>query len=89
MPLRYEGETVHLDGYCTAEEALPLQEFLLDKPQRRVGMEHCVSLHTALLQVLLAARSRVRALPPSPVLARCIDRLTSPLSVEQPQKSAS
>jgi hypothetical protein len=77
MPLRIEGETVHLDGHCPAEEALPLQEFLLAMPVARIDMAACESLHTALLQVLLAARAPVLAGPPSSVLRRCVDALTS------------
>jgi hypothetical protein len=74
MLLRCEGQAVHLDGACTAEDALPLVEFLLNTASARVVMEDCESLHTAVLQVILAAKPQL-TMPPNSLLANCLRHL--------------
>ena len=63
MPFRFEGRTARFDGACTVEEAIPLAEWLGTAEEPRLDLGGCTALHTALLQVLLAARTPV-AVPP-------------------------
>ncbi|PWC33972.1 hypothetical protein [Azospirillum sp. TSO35-2] len=59
MPIRYDADTARFDAACTVDEALPLAEWLEAAPARRVDLSACTDLHTALLQLLLAARPLV------------------------------
>lgn len=45
-----------LEGSCTAEEAEPLLQMLQDRPRPALDWTTCSHLHTAVLQVVLAAR---------------------------------
>jgi hypothetical protein len=70
MPIRAGKTTLTIDGVCTVEDALPLLEALQANPAAKVQMKGCTHLHTAPLQVLLALRPKVGALPEDPFLAR-------------------
>jgi hypothetical protein len=72
MPLRIARGTVHLEGHCTVEEALDLQAFLVRTRSPRIVLTRCAGLHTALLQVLAAARPGTVAPPADATLARAI-----------------
>lgn len=63
MPIRFEGETARFDGACTVDEAIPLAEWMEATDAPRVDLGPCTGLHTALLQVLMAARATVAADP--------------------------
>lgn len=52
-----------LDGHCPSEDAERLLQRLLAVPSATVDLRQCQSLHTAVIQVLLAAAPSVR-LPP-------------------------
>jgi hypothetical protein len=52
---RRENETIMLEGNCTAEEAEPLLQMLQDGPRPMLDWTTCSHLHTAVLQVVLAA----------------------------------
>jgi hypothetical protein len=53
---RHENGTIMLEGDCTAEEAEPLLQMLQDAPGGMLDWTTCTHLHTAVLQVILAAR---------------------------------
>lgn len=72
MAIRFEGTTARFDGACSAEEALPLLEWLEATPGARVDLSGCTALHTALLQVLLAIRPAVAAGPEEDFLKRWV-----------------
>lgn len=72
MPIRYDGAVARFDGSCTVEEALPLVDWLEGTVAARVDLAACTGLHTALFQVLLAARPAVEAPPDDPFLKRWI-----------------
>ncbi|SMH33601.1 hypothetical protein [Azospirillum agricola] len=60
MPIRYDpdagaGGTARFEGVCAVDEALPLAEWLEAAAEPRVDLGACTELHTALLQLLLAA----------------------------------
>ena len=63
MPIRFEDRTARFEGACTVEEAIPLAEWLGTAEEPRLDLGGCTALHTALLQVLLAAGTPV-AVPP-------------------------
>ena len=54
-----DGATIVLDGRCLVEEAEPLLQFLQASPAARLDWRQCTHLHTAVLQVILAARPQL------------------------------
>ncbi len=70
MPLRSEGEVLHLQAECGVEEALSLLEHLAAAAPPGVDLRTCTHLHTALVQVLAACRPRVVRMPEDAFLAR-------------------
>ena len=72
MPIRFDGTTARFDGACGVEEALPLSEWLLATPDAGVDLGPCTELHTALLQVLMAAKRPVAVPPEDGFLAKWI-----------------
>jgi hypothetical protein len=70
MPLRLDGETLHLEAECGVEEALALLEHLAAPQPPAVDLRTCTHLHTALAQVLAACRPRAAAPPDDAFLAR-------------------
>ena len=89
MPFKFAQNTAigeflaTAEGVCTVEEALPLLEFLQSHRTARIGLDSCTHLHTAILQVLLAVRPPIAALPQETFLARWL----SPM-LETPEKKA-
>lgn len=53
---RHESGTIVLDGNCPVEDAEPLLQLLQATPAAPVDWTPCTCLHTAVLQVILAAR---------------------------------
>lgn len=77
MPIRYDpdagaGGTARFEGVCAVDEALPLAEWLEEAAEPRVDLGACTELHTALLQLLLAARPAVAVPPEDPFLRRWV-----------------
>jgi hypothetical protein len=54
MTVRLDHRAIHLDGDCHVEDAEPLLNLLLKEPGRAVDISALGSIHTALLQLLLA-----------------------------------
>jgi hypothetical protein len=77
MPLVFTGARVRFEEVCTVEDALPLLEFLKGSDAPEVDLSTCTYLHTALLQLLLAARPGMAAPPTDPALERWISPLLS------------
>jgi hypothetical protein len=75
MALVHEGDVVRFDGHCSVEEALPLLDRMNETPSLRVALADCETLHTALLQVLAAARPEIVSMPANPMLAALVERL--------------
>jgi hypothetical protein len=59
-----EAELIVLEGQCPSEEAEMLLQRLLATPEAVVDLQHCDSLHAAVIQVLLAAEPTLQ-LPPT------------------------
>jgi hypothetical protein len=70
MPVESDDQALRLSGFCTVEEAETVLEWILQHPQGELDLVQVEHIHTAVLQVLLAAgMSRVR-LPQDPFLRR-------------------
>jgi hypothetical protein len=63
---RAEDGTIHLEGRCPIEDAEPLLQLLLQEAEGRVDLRACQHAHTAVIQILFAARPAI--LGPSPAL---------------------
>lgn len=73
MTVRLDDGLIHLEGSCTVEEAEALLETVLAHPDLPVDWSRCTSLHTAVLQVLLAAGPVVVGMPEDPFLRRWVE----------------
>jgi hypothetical protein len=65
---RSPDAAIELSGSCGVEDAETLQRHLLALPSSAVEWGTCEQLHSAVLQVLLAANPRMRGLPAVPFL---------------------
>jgi len=73
MPLITKIKVARLEQDCGAEEAEQLLEWLIAHPAGKVNLKSCTSLHTAILQVLLACRPTVSHWPEAPGLASLLN----------------
>lgn len=53
---RHENGPIILEGRCPVEDAEPLLQILQREPAAELDWTRCTYLHTAVLQVILAAR---------------------------------
>ena len=67
--------TIELEGRCGVEDAERLQGHLLAAPESTVEWGGCEYLHSAVVQVLLIARPRLRGRPPSAFLRTHLEPL--------------
>jgi hypothetical protein len=69
---------IELQGSCPNEEAEVLLQHLLARPDATVDWQACQWAHTAVVQVLLAARPKLRGPAPAGFLRDHVERyLTS------------
>jgi hypothetical protein len=54
MTVRLDGNAIRLEGRCHVEDAEPLLALLQAEPGRMVDCSRSESLHTAVVQVLIA-----------------------------------
>ena len=86
--IRCEHDILWLEGVCPVEDA----EVLLQHAQegyRLADWSGCTLLHTACLQVVLAARLPLRGLPQDAALAQWLAPLlasTAPMAPDNPQE---
>jgi hypothetical protein len=70
MTLRIDGRgDVELLGLCPSEDAEALLRHLCDHPKAAVDWRGCENAHTAVVQVLIAARANPKGPPASSFLA--------------------
>lgn len=67
---RDETGTIRLERRCPVDEAEPLLRLLQDNPSAELDWTQCSHLHTAVLQVILAAKPTVTGPCGDPILAR-------------------
>ena len=68
MTVRRIGDAIALTGDCPVEDAEVLLGLLVETPAATVDVDGCGRVHTAVAQVLLAARSAVRGVAVNPLL---------------------
>lgn len=72
MGIRYLKTYAALEGHLGAEDAEGLLNWLRGHTRPQVHLGRCESLHTALLQTLLALRPRIKVAPPEPWLCQAL-----------------
>jgi hypothetical protein len=74
MTVRLSADgAIELDGSCGSEEAETLLQYLLATPAAHVDWRCCTYAHTAIVQILLAARPVLRGPPASDFLRTHLD----------------
>ena len=73
MPLVLTETSARFEDVCTVEDAMEFIEYLRGNEAAGIDLSACTYLHTALLQLLRLARSRITAAPADPFLARWAD----------------
>lgn len=63
MPVNCTAEVAQITGVGTVEEAETLLTWLQEHPHGQVDLSECTHLHSAVVQVLMAARPAFRAEP--------------------------
>jgi hypothetical protein len=71
MPMQIEDCVITLDGHCTIEEAEPLFELLRGIDAPIFDVAQATSLHTAIVQLILASPGKVRGAAANPLLSAC------------------
>lgn len=69
MTIRYLKKYAALEGNVAVDDAETLAQWLQKQATPTVHLGKCEHLHGAVLQVLLALRPKLAALPPDPHLA--------------------
>ena len=91
MPLQLGSRTARLTGVVTVEDAEPLAVWLRARAgartPARVDLGTCTHLHTAVLQVLLAAHVQVTVPPVDPFLRDWVAPLLQP-APRRPEQAA-
>ena len=59
MSVRVDEQTIHLEGRCRLEDAEALLAALLHAPDRPIDVSAAETLHTAVIQLVLASGRRV------------------------------
>ena len=80
ISLSDDKTTVHLSGACLLAEAELLQQHLAANRSMRVDWRDCTHAHTAVLQVLLAARPQLVGPPANAFLQVYMMELLTPMS---------
>jgi hypothetical protein len=75
MPFQIEGSRAVLKGHCSVEEAADLFQALIAIERPVFSIEGVESMHTAIAQVLLAARGALEGSPADRTLAACLAAL--------------
>jgi hypothetical protein len=71
MPIRIDDNVISLDGHCAIEEAESLHEALRAIEQPIFDVAQTITLHTAIVQLVMTSRGKVRGVPSDRVLAAC------------------
>ncbi len=70
--IRVDDGVIRLEGHCPVEDAETLLEALQGGGAPSLDLGGCCSVHTAVLQLLLASRARVLIPPADALLARLL-----------------
>ena len=72
MAIRYLKKHAALEGFIGADDAETLSNWLRERNAPAVHLGQCEQVHAAVLQVLLALKPRVVAVPADPWLAAAL-----------------
>ena len=76
MTVRLSADaTIELNGICPIEDAETLQQHLLADPGATVDWRSCTQAHTAVIQILIATKARLRGPSGSEFLSTHLDPL--------------
>jgi hypothetical protein len=78
MPIEFKKQKAVLRGAVTVEEAEALLEWLQNKPAAKADLSACSHLHTANLQVLMAARPGISSWPKNTELRAWLETALKP-----------
>ena len=84
MPLETHRKTATLRGHATVEEAETLLAWLIATPNGKLDLSTCDSMHTAVLQVVLALQPKISKTPANPRLAEVLRAAVSRESHPEP-----
>jgi hypothetical protein len=71
MPMRIEDQAIWLEGHCTIEEAQDLYDNVRGLEDPVFNLAGVETLHTAIVQILLASKGAVVGAKPDTWLANC------------------
>jgi hypothetical protein len=80
MPIEFKTNCLIFRDVVQVEEAEALLEALQKKPTLKVDLTACTHLHTANLQVLMAAKPRICSWPQDPELRTWLEAVLTPAS---------
>lgn len=63
MPISFKKDTAYLRGDCPIEDAERLLSALIKSPERTIDLSDLESVHTAVVQVLMACEPKCVAAP--------------------------
>lgn len=72
MSVRVADGIIVLEGRCRIEEAETLLGHLLENGDRPVDLSGCETMHSAVVQILMAAKSAISGRPIDPFLCAYI-----------------
>jgi hypothetical protein len=78
MPIEFKRNSVVFRDIVRVEEAEALLEALQKKPAIKVDLAACTHLHTANLQVLMAAKPNIASWPENPELRAWLETALKP-----------
>ncbi len=75
MPIEFSDDRAVMNGVCCVEEAEGLLSWVMQHPDTPVDAAACEHLHSAVLQVLMARRVPVAAVPETGLLRQVLQPL--------------
>lgn len=79
MSVHFDGDIVRLEGVCTVDDAEPLLRLLQEHPGASIDWQACDQAHTAIIQILMAARRPIAGPPNADQLERWVAPLLGEL----------
>ena len=72
MSIILKKQVAVLEGECTIEESEVLLQWFIDTPSGKINAKTLTHLHTAVLQIIMAAQPKITVLPNDPALANML-----------------
>lgn len=87
MPIESRKSLATCSGVCSVEEAETLLGWLQDHPKGKLSLKSCEHLHTAVLQVLIAAGRPLKHLPDDAFLRTRVATLLTGTGPGEPKEA--